>query len=190
MQPSIPETTSTSHVEVERRTQALVTSCTARNLTANDLDAAKRLFVKDQDWGEYYGGLFRQEAESIIARPPSAVKGLFLSDGSLAAVGVVEKAGFDFAYWTLTWVMVDNAYRGQGLGRAIIDTLIEHAKREQSVGYRNQNCRILISAVLDQAQFYAHYWGFKPLMEGPLQGEQLMGLDAKGPFLPLPPLQE
>jgi GNAT superfamily N-acetyltransferase len=150
------------------------------------LDDAKQLFYKDSDWGEFYGDKFRVEAEQVLSMPPSAVKGIFLPCGKLVGVGVVQKEGFDYAYWSLTWIMVDSDYRNQGLGRVVVDTLLDHAKTEQAKSH-NPNCRVLISAVVGQHEFYSRGWGFKTLAEGPLPGERLMMLDATGPGLPLRP---
>ena len=130
---------------------------------------------------------FREEAGGIIARPPSAVQGIFLPDGTLVAVGVGEKAGYDFDYWTVTWIVVDFNHRQKGLGKVVVDTLLAHAKSEQEQ-YRNPNCRVLISAVLNRSSYYERGWGFKTLVEGPLPCEALMFLDVMRPGLQLRPL--
>lgn len=161
-------------------------SCTSASLSLRDLDAAAQLFYRDPDWGSFYGDKFRSEAEQIFSAPPSAVKGVFLPDGKLVGVGVVQKENFDYAYWSLTWIMVDIDYRNQGFGRVIVDTLLAHAKTEQEKSH-NPNCRVLISAVAEQNMFYSRGWRFKTIAEGPLPGEQLMLLDVNGPGLPLRP---
>lgn len=164
----------------------LIKSCTSASLTVDHLDDAKQLFYKEPGWGQFYGDKFRVEAEQALSMPPSAVKGIFLPSGKLVGVGVALKEAFDYAYWSLTWIMVDNEHRNQGLGRVVVDTLLGHAKTEQAKSH-NPNCRVLISAVTGQHMFYSRGWGFKTLAEGPLEGEQLMLLDVTGPGLPLRP---
>ena len=158
--------------------------CSSRLLSIQELDQAKALFVRDPDWGEFYGNKFRVEAEQIMKVPPSGAVGVFLPDGKLIGVGVAAKEPFDYAYWSLTWIFVDIDARGAGFGRVIVDSLLHHVKAQQEQSH-NPNARVLLSTSEDVEKFYERGWGFKTLSEGPVPGERFMMLDLVGPGLPL-----
>lgn len=156
---------------------------TSRLLTQGDLDAAVGLFNRSPGW-EDYAEAFRKDAERYLSNQPSAVYGVFAENGALAAVGIVIKEDWDFAYWAVTWVMVDQEMRGQGYGERVMSTLIDHAKAYQ-VTRPNRNCRVLLSAVDEDATRFYQKLGFAVLLSGPLPGgECLMYRDIAGPGLP------
>ena len=155
----------------------------SRVLTKSDLSAASALFENAPGW-ESYAAAFRSDAERCLNSSQSVVIGIFRGE-VLVAVGMIDKERFDFAYWSVTWVMVDTAMRRSGLGRMVMEALIEHAKLKQADSH-NPNCRILLSAVDDAAASFYENLGFTSLMRGPLPGgEQLMAKDVCGPGLPL-----
>lgn len=156
----------------------------SREITLADIPAAAGLFLRDPQWGEFYSERFRNEAEALIRRAPGSLRGIFTPAGRLLAVGAIDKAGFDYAYWSITWVMVDWEHRGLGLGRAVIDDLLRHAKEIQQRSH-NPNLRVLLTTADDVAPFYEKGWGFQTIQRGPLPGEHLMSLDVVGPGLPL-----
>ena len=84
-----------------------------------ELDQAVKLFSTTPGW-ENYAENFRGEAIQFIESPLSAVLGAFMRDGTLVATGCAIKESFDFAYWSITWLMVDQALRGQGVGAQIV----------------------------------------------------------------------
>jgi GNAT superfamily N-acetyltransferase len=158
---------------------------TARFLSSNDLDCAVRLFEKDPGWGTFYGEKFRDEMQTSLTQPPSAVFGLFTEEQRLIAVGAVLKELFDYAYWSITWIFVDLDHRGKGVGRTLVRTLLEYAQQQQKLSH-NPNCRVLLSANSQKsAAFYQSEFGFRTLAEGPLDGEHLMYVDLSGPGLPI-----
>jgi len=160
--------------------------CSSRLLSLGELDQARALFVRDPDWGEFYGNKFRAETEEILKAPPSGAIGVFLPEGRMIGVGVAVKESFDYAYWSLTWIFVDIEARGGGFGRVIVDSLLHHIKAQQELSH-NPNARVLLSTSADVEKFYERGWGFKTLSEGPLPGERFMMLDLVGPGLPLRP---
>ncbi len=170
----------------DQKSSVDISYCTSRPLRVDELDLARELFVRDPDWGKFYGDKFRQEAERAVLSPPSAICGTFLPDGRLVGVGAALKEGFDYAYWSLTWIFVDMEMRGKGLGRVVVDSLLLHIKGEQAKSH-NPNVRVLLSTTEDVASFYGRGWGFNTISTGPLPGEHLMMLDLVGPGLPLRP---
>jgi hypothetical protein len=161
-----------------------IAQCASRLLSVQELEQAQRLFYNDPEWGEFYGNKFRVEAAQIMNVPSSGVIGVFLPDGRLVGVGVAAKEPFDYAYWSLTWIFVDIASRGTGVGRVIVDSLLVHMKARQEQSH-NPNARVLLSTTEDVERFYERGWGFRTIAEGPLAGERLMMLDLVGPGLPL-----
>lgn len=172
--------------------RSLVSRTTSRVIGRDDLDAATHLFLKDPDWGAFYGEKFRAEAAHVmdIARAEgvgahqSAIVGTFSDSGKLVGVGAAFKDGCDYAYWSISWVMVDSDLRGQGLGRVVVDSLLHHARIEQEKSH-NPNCRVVLSTTKDLEEWYSTHWGFRTIDTGPLEGERLMRLDLVGPGLPL-----
>ena len=159
-------------------------SATVRPVSAQDIDAATRLFERDPGWGSFYGEKFRGEAAAALRVSPSTVLGCFLSNGTVVAVGGAFKEPFDYAYWSLSWIFVDVDARGHGFGKLIVDSLIAHARNEQLKSH-NPNCRVLLSTTSNVAGYYEREWGFRSILTGPLPGEHLMSLDVVGPGLPI-----
>ena len=156
----------------------------ARALTSADLSAAEQLFRKSEGWEEYAED-FRADALRYIKEPPSAVFGLFEEGERLVAVGVLMRQHWDFAYWALSWVMVDPDMRRKGYGEQVVHAMLDHAKQHQETT-TNPNCRVLLSAVGEQATRFYEKLGFSRLYDGPLpNGECLMLRDVTGPGLPL-----
>lgn len=88
---------------------------TSRPLTLEDLEAAEQLYLSSPGDAKN-AAEFRKDAEYYISTPPSAVMGLFSPNQELLAVGCIERARWDNAYWHITWVLVDSNLRGGGSG--------------------------------------------------------------------------
>jgi hypothetical protein len=82
----------------------LITSST-RVLTHEDLPAAVALFERAPGWEEY-AKHFEADAKRFISDPPSAVYGVFREE-LLVGVGAIIREHWDFAYWAVSWVMID-----------------------------------------------------------------------------------
>jgi ribosomal protein S18 acetylase RimI-like enzyme len=73
----------------------------------------------------------------------------------------------------------------QGYGRQIMDALHDHAKQMQGETW-NPNCRVLLSAIDEDAASFYTKLGYEKLREGPIpNGECLMCRDISGPGLEL-----
>jgi GNAT superfamily N-acetyltransferase len=157
----------------------LPTTITIEKIESAEVIASAKAIVNDE-WGGFYGDKFEQEALQIMRQAPSIIHGYYLPSGQLVGVGCLLRAGFDYAYWSLTWIMVDKAHRGLGIGKAIVDSLLDYARDEQAKCH-NPNCRVLLTTT--KPEFYSKNWNFKTITEGPLAGEHLMMLDVVGPGL-------
>ncbi len=174
------------------RQRLVPTTAITRILRADEIDAAVDLFKRSPGW-EDYAEDFRKDAARFLSDSPSAVYGVFEDRvtpkgeacSTIVGVGILIREQWDFAYWAVTWVMVDPNMRGKGYGERLMDAILDHAKHHQATT-TNPNTRVLLSAVDEAATRFYEKLGFKTLLPGPIpNGECLMYRDVTGPGLPL-----
>ena len=129
-------------------------------MSAADVDAVRQLVLAHADERASTPGIEHMRADAIrLPGPYIAPRGaIWLAESGDAAVGCVALRPLPGSVGEVKRMYVDGAWRGRGVGRALLETLIAHAR---TLGYH----RLRLGTLADMAAARALYasLGFTPI---------------------------
>jgi len=112
-----------------------------------------------EEWGENYANEFFKEFKTCDNINKTIL--IALIDNSIVGSATIVKSEIDFDLWGITWVIVDKAHRGKGIGKKLINDC-EHLIRQ--LAFCRSQKSIYVELTTNKPTFYEKL-GYKQITE-------------------------
>jgi ribosomal protein S18 acetylase RimI-like enzyme len=152
--------------------------------TPQQVSAARELMLEYASWLEFklcFQG-FDEELRTLPGKyaPPEGRLFLALWDGQIAGIGALRPFSSDEpGVCEMKRLYVRPQYRGQGIGRALLNTVLAEAR---AIGYQRMRLDSVEPLMQDAVRMYRAY-GFReipPYRENPIPGALYMEIELPG----------
>lgn len=106
------------------------------------------------EWGREYSAYFLNEMTHLLKTPYAVLLGAVNQENELCGITVINKAEMDFAYWSITWVLVSPECRSLGLGKRLVQAAETHAVSDRVNYPVGSSKRLVIQLTTSSPAFY------------------------------------